>query len=216
VTAPVPIGAAIKAARATLGISQAELGARWGVSSRMIRKLETGATRGENYRASVEALSRGRLTPPVRRAQRVRAPGGGTRLPAAPPPPSSRSAFGVDVIALPGGGRRVVVTAPRSNGPGRERARQAILAEVRRAARTGGRRIMRQRVTGYRIAFQLGTVEPEGKGEIGKKGGYDPSKVLAGMRGEGQDPFAWLEIEAEGSEYGYPGGTIVQTVITYV
>jgi hypothetical protein len=36
------------------------------------------------------------------------------------------------------------------------------------------------------------------------------------MRGEGQDPFAWLEIEAEGSEYGYPGGTIVQTVITYV
>lgn len=85
------------------------------------------------------------------------------------------------------------MTAPRSEGSGRERARQGLLAALRRAARSqrGGRKNVR-----FRVTLQNGTTV-----EVGAKGGYAVSKALARSRSEGDDPFAWLAGEVADRQY---------------
>ena len=101
--------------------------------------------------------------------------------------------FSDSTTYLPGGVRQHTVTAPRSEGSGRERARQGLLAALRRAARSqrGGRKNVR-----FRVTLQNGTTV-----EVGAKGGYAVSKALARSRSEGDDPFAWLAGEVADRQY---------------
>ena len=119
-------------------------------------------------------------------------PGG--RPSAAPGGPAGRpGGFSDSTTYLPGGVRQHTVTAPRSEGSGRERARQGLLEALRRAARSqrGGRKNVR-----FRVTLQSGTTV-----EVGAKGGYAVSKALARSRSEGDDPFAWLAGEVADRQY---------------
>ncbi|WP_049821579.1 hypothetical protein [Kineococcus radiotolerans] len=101
--------------------------------------------------------------------------------------------FSDSTTYLPGGVRQHTVTAPRSEGTGRERARQRLLETLRRAARSqrGGRKNVR-----FRVTLKNGTTV-----EVGAKGGYAVSKALARSRSEGDDPFAWLAGEVADRQY---------------
>ncbi|WP_380161880.1 hypothetical protein [Kineococcus sp. R86509] len=130
--------------------------------------------------------------------------GGAGQTPAPPPGGRGRSSastgsaarpgtFSDSTTYLPGGVRQHTVTAPRSEGSGRERARQGLLGALRRAARSqrGGRKNVR-----FRVTLQNGTTV-----EVGAKGGYAVSKALARSRSEGDDPFAWLAGEVADRQY---------------
>jgi hypothetical protein len=120
-------------------------------------------------------------------------PAGGER-PSAPGGRAGRpGGFSDSTTYLPGGVRQHTVTAPRSEGSGRERARQGLLGALRRAARSqrGGRKNVR-----FRVTLQNGTTV-----EVGAKGGYAVSKALARSRSEGDDPFAWLAGEVADRQY---------------
>lgn len=213
-TTPESYAARLRETRAHLGISQAELGRRWGVSDRMVRKLEAGQV-PESYRRSIDQLARGVAAPPARRTTaggelaRVRSREGSIR-PELPPPVPARGQFGVQVGFTPGGARAVVVTAPRTQGVGREQARAAILDEARRAAR--GRRARGGR--GQRLRFVVRSADGR-TFEIGRKGGYDPSTALRQMRGEGDDPFTWLSDVLDGMGYDVAARSIVGVTMSY-
>lgn len=103
------------------------------------------------------------------------------------------TAYSSDTTYLPGGVRQHSVTTPRSNGVGRERARQRLLEILRSAARSqrGGRKNVR-----FRLTLKNGTTV-----EVGAKGGYAISKALSRARGEGDDPFGWLAGEVADRDY---------------
>lgn len=119
--------------------------------------------------------------------------GGGKSSSASGGPAGRPGGFSDSTTYLPGGVRQHTVTAPRSEGSGRERARQGLLGALRRAARSqrGGRKNVR-----FRVTLQNGTTV-----EVGAKGGYAVSKALARSRSEGDDPFAWLAGEVADRQY---------------
>lgn len=209
-------GDELRAARERLGISQAEVARRWGVSPRMVRKVETGAVPGKRYAESVRQLSRGIAAPPVRRVGasgepvKVRTPGGGTATPTPPAPGVGRGAFGVQA-GYTAGARTVVVTLPRTQGVGREQGRAAILDELRRGAQghrgRGGK--------GQRAVVTVHTADGKDY-TVGAKGGYKPSTALAGARGEGDDPLAWIADQLDGAGYDVRAGSIVRVTLTYL
>ncbi|GAA0310901.1 hypothetical protein [Kineococcus aurantiacus] len=202
------------------GLSTTEIARELGRSPRMIRKVVRGESSGQLYVAALEELERtgrSRTPPPRRRGRdgelvRVRAPRaagqptrrpseptGAPEVPAPPAGPSARrrpagpGAYRSETTYLPGGARQHLVTAPRSDGPGRERARQRLLEILRSAARSqrGGRRNVR-----FRLTLVDGTTV-----EVGAKGGYAVSKALSRSRGEGDDPLGWLAGEVADRAY---------------
>lgn len=90
-----------------------------------------------------------------------------------------RNYYRVTSIATPAGREHHTVTAPR-RGPNRQRARQAILALLRRAQ-------ARQHRVGFVVTFSNNT-----RLRLGSKGGYDPARALLGCRAEQDDPYRWL------------------------
>ena len=79
-----------------------------------------------------------------------------------------------------------MITTPRS-GPGREKARGAVLEVLERAA-----------ASGLRVEFAVWVRGVDVPVHLGGKGGYDPGRVLGGCRGELGDPFAWLATQLAG------------------
>ena len=96
-----------------------------------------------------------------------------------------RNRFQVVSHAAAGGREHHTITAPR-RGENRERARQAILKLLARAAGHG-----------CRVSFTVTTVDGS-RWRLGSKGGYDPARALEGCRLEREDPYAWLADQLHG------------------
>lgn len=181
------------AALRAYGLSRAEIARELNRSPRMIAKVERGESPGSHYLEALHELHQhGRLrNPPPRRRNAagdivpVRARADHEEALVVPVEPKRhRGAFAVDTTFLPHRGRIVDVAIPRSEGMGRERARQAILEAARSAAKgqAQGTRYMR---------FRLGLSNGRSV-EVGAKGGYRVSDVLSRSRDEGDDPLVWL------------------------
>lgn len=190
------------------GLSQAQLGNVLGVSDRMVRAVLSGAKPGANLLDAARQLATtGRVTtPPERRSQRVRAPGGGTIPKAEAKGSQARYTFEA------GNRARTAVRAP-SRGLGRERARAAILRDLE--THRGGKK---GREGVQRVSFTL-TLKDGSQITLGSKGGYDPRVVARRMRDDADDPFRWLFDEAAstgtyGDEIG-GASDIVGVVMTY-
>ena len=204
------------------GMSVAEIAHELQRSPRMVHKIVRGESSGRLYVPTLTELvetGQARSRPPRRRGRdgqpvRVRAPRGAaapTRVPdvedeqpapagtgPAASPGAGRSAggrsrFSDSTAYLPGGVRQHTVTGPRSEGPGRERARQRLMDVLRGAAR--GQRHGRRNVR-FRVTLRDGTSV-----EVGSKGGYSVSAALARSRGEGDDPLRWLREEIAERSY---------------
>jgi hypothetical protein len=194
------------------GMTQAQIARATGVSARMLRFVQAGQKPGTSYLPALQQLAtQGRVTtPPPVRKQRVRAPGGVT-VPAAPrpvKPAPARGRYGRQTTHVAGGKGTVdEITAPASNGKGRDQARADVLDIMKRAAQ--GRR---------RVAF----VVEDANGvrvTLGSKGGYRASDALRRMRatvhGGVIDPLHWIDTEAASIDrYAFepPGVHYVVTV----
>lgn len=206
------VAAELKAARATFKLTQAEVGRMLGVSADMVSKIERGKTPGGRWAQAVGQLSsRGVVvTPPPRRAQRVRAPGGRTvAAPEAPPAlnrAGGRYRFGVQRGATATGGRSTTVDAP-SRGMGRERARQELSRDLRAHAQHAR--------PDMRVKVQVTTRDGRTY-TIGQKGGYRPQSLLQGWGDEGDDPYAWIADTLDGMGYDVGAGFIASVTLIYV
>lgn len=196
---PGSVGAQLAALKAASGLTWGELAQTVGASSGdYVRKIAAGVKPGRNLADNVAELLRvGRVARPA--PQRVTREGTPARVraPRAAPEPSRvpepRRHFTAPPRELYRGtdGKmkwRQPVTAPTSEGAGREKAREAVMDAVRRAAK--GKK---------HIAFILHTKGGR-QTMLGGKGGYSASRALAGMKMEGDDPFAWF-IDQGASHY---------------
>ena len=104
-----------------------------------------------------------------------------------------RNRFRVVSHAAVGGREHHTITAPR-RGENRERARQAILKLLARAAGLG-----------CRVSFTVTTVDGS-RWRLGSKGGYDPARALDACRIEREDPYAWLADQLHGR---LPAGAVI-------
>lgn len=201
----------IRALKAGRGLSQTAVARELGISEKMVRKVLTGQSQGANYVPRLQSLVRtGRAggVPVELRPMRVRAPrsAGVKSIPRqspAPAPRAARGAYGVtEREYTPGGGSVQTVTAPKSNGPGREQARRAILDAVRAAGPNA------------HVMFVLRDANGATR-KLGSKGGYRAATAARGMAGEGDDPFEWLEGESDAAGgYGdFDAGHIVAVTV---
>lgn len=197
--------AALREAIEKYGLTQKQAGAALGVSDRMVRQVLSGSKPGANLRQAANQLaSYGRITtPPARREQRVRAPGGETTKPLPP----------VEKTTTVETGRRAqtTISAPL-RGLGREAARDAILTDLR--ARRGGARGR----GGQRVTITVRTKSGR-QYTLGGRGGYDPKAVARRMEDDG-DPLDWLADEANSlpnctSAGAVAPGNIVGVTLTY-
>src|SRR5690606_31529909 len=81
------------------------------------------------------------------------------------------------------------VEAPPTEGPGRERGREALMTFLRAAAR--GRR---------RVNFDITLLCGDGTYrtiKVGGRDGYDARRALRDSRAEGNDRLAWLKQETD-------------------
>jgi hypothetical protein len=92
-----------------------------------------------------------------------------------------------------GGREHHTITAPR-RGANRERARQAIMKLLARAAHNG-----------HRVAFTITTADAM-RWRLGAKGGYDPARALTACQIEREDPYAWLADQLHGR---LPAGSVI-------
>lgn len=200
-TTPNELGAAIAQIKARTGWTWAEVATQLGTTPDYARKLAGGAGKfgsaqaGHALRSNVADFERtGAEQRPFQRPQAVRAKGGGS-VPAAPRvTPSTRSAFRVKRSAFKGEARdgwavRVTVPKRATKAGDREDARNAITGAVRSAAR-GRRRVM------FRVTVQ-DPDDPRRQStiELGGRGAYNASRVLKGIKAEGNDPLAWLVLQ---------------------
>lgn len=163
-----------------MGISVAEMARMLDRSPRLVRGVLSGEKRGENLRGAVtELYQRGTVSapPPRRRGADghvvpVRAHGGGTTTPTGPSTPRpAKGRFTEQTTILPGGGRMVELTAPKTRGTkGRGLANEEIVRAMRRAAQ--GQRHDRKKVK-FKVTTSDGRTF-----EVGAKGGYQVSSVL--------------------------------------
>jgi transcriptional regulator with XRE-family HTH domain len=194
------------------GLTQGQVGNMLGVSDRMVRRVLSGERPGNNLADAARQLAtRGAVTAqPVRRAQRVvtgTREGGKRQVSRAAVQPGS-AGEAVDYHVESGGRSQTRVEGP-GRGLGRERARDAILRDMR-AHKSGGARLYMSVITkdGRRI-------------ELGRKGGYDPARALAAIKAEGDDPFGWLssqlvDVESGTSDpRGMAASNIAGLVLTY-
>lgn len=199
------------------GLTQGEVAKQLGgISTRMLRHVLSGAKPGNAYLPALRELNaRGRVThPPERRKNKagrpvpVRAKRGAPQKsvpPPAPRPRAERGKFGVTVVHLPEGRALTTVTAPKTEGAGREQGRRAVLNEVEEA------RAARQRVR-FTLVYGNGT-----EIQLGGTAGYDPARASRAIIGEGADSYGWLDAQAIGSKYSdqADGGIIAVTVQRY-
>lgn len=195
------------------GMTQRQVANMLGVSDRMVRKVLSGERPGEQYAGAVRSLAEGRpVTPPERRAQRVRT--GGKGAPTVPAEQAARGGKGAPAArytAEAGGRAQTAIEAP-TRGVGRESARELISRDL--AAHRGGARPRGGQRVRFRVTDRRGRTYT-----LGGKGGYDPKAALSRINGEGGDAFAWLheQLAAAGS-YGdeLPGASdIVGVELTY-
>jgi len=203
------VGAELRAARAAFKLTQAQAGRMLGVSADMVSKIERGKTPGGRWAKAVGQLSsRGVVvTPPARRKQRVRAPGGVTvPAPEAHPPLDRRAGryrYGVQRGATRAGERSTTVDAP-TRGDGRERARQALVGELSAARRDPHVRV--------RVMV---TARDGRQYVIGRKGGYRVGSLLQGWHDEGDDPYAWISDTLDGMGYKVAAGAVASVTLVF-
>jgi len=139
------LGDQLRAARADLGLSRAELARIWGRSPRAVSKIERGEMPGTSYAGAIQALAGGRLTvtPPRRttKAGAVAKVRGKAGSPSVTPPPEPKG--GTRTTYDAGRQRRTVVFVPHRRQRGRGKAAVIIVAEIGRGRATG------RRVRGY-------------------------------------------------------------------
>lgn len=207
---PTPTGLALRALKATTGLSWDRLANVLGASSGdYVRKVAAGQRPGRNLAPNVEQFGRaGRVSRAVpRRTTRegtpaaVRGPAGTRAIPQQQQLARRvRGQYSVSETFTRGGrGRIVHVESPRSEGRNRDRARASVLEAVAQAQREG----KRVRFTLYRVDGSQTT--------IGGQGGYDPGRFLEQAAydarrpvvyagGDTGDPFSVLyEAGEEGS-----------------
>lgn len=202
-TTPGGFGGELRALRAALGVSQAELGRLLGGrSGDYISLIERGIKPGNNLRDAVSALAtRGQVVAPPRRTDRsgapvrVRGKGGTTVAPVQAAAGPSRGRFGVQTSKAPGR-TSVTVTAPKSRGAGRRQASDALGAELERAGR---------RKTQTRVRFSVTVQAKDGTQRTvqrGAKGGYSARLLARRLRRTyGGDAFALIADQFLETEY---------------
>jgi hypothetical protein len=96
----------------------------------------------------------------------------------------------------------VTITTPRSEGPGREKARAAILEELRRA---GG---------ADRVVVRVHSADGRDY-TLGAKGGYRPATMARGIEDDGDDAFGYIADQLDGAGYEVQAGSVTSVTITY-
>lgn len=181
-------GADFRAIRQGLGLSQRQAAELFGVSDRMIRKIESADVIPAGYRASARELAGGRVVAPARRVTTVRAKGGGTRRVS---PRKAGTATGVTFER--GGSRsapivqRVQTWMPYDQTPGAAGAREAAEQTVGSAIRDAHRRGQAAVVTASR---------PAERGAGGSQAGY--TLTVTGLPEGASPPRGAVVIEPGG------------------
>lgn len=215
-----PAAGAGAAAREVLGrllqnMTQPELFAATGITPRMQRKVLKAATPGTGaaYLPALRQLAtdgRVRKLPPVRQ-QMVRAPGGAkVQAPARPVKPAVvRGRYGTTVTQVASGrGKVIEISAPASNGAGRDKARGDMLDALQRAAK-GKRRVA------FIVEAKDGT-----RVTLGARGGYAAGDALRRARATVTagvvDPLGWIDAEAEGIDrYAFDGPGVLYVLTVF-
>lgn len=176
------------------GLTRAEIAAELDRDPRTVGLVLGGQRPGTNLRETLLELNQHgqAVTPPPRRrtktgdTAKIRGRAGAPAVaPPAPRPPSARGKFSISTAYLADGQRLHSTQVPKTEGPGRQRARDALLDQLRGAAR-GRRRV------GFRVTMGTGRMV-----ELGRKSGYRATDALRRSRAEGDDPLSWLGDEAE-------------------
>lgn len=182
--------------------TQREIAQALGRSPSMVSQIARGRKPGRLYAAALEQLHRdGTATPPPRRRAAdghvvpVRARGGLTTPPDPTPPtreglpplPTGRQGGGARVVKFEHGGRLIEVTAPKSEGVGRDRGRTALMDALRSAAKS--------QAHGRRHGRIVLTTASGATRTLGSKGGYQVSTLLGKSKQKG-DPFRMLSEES--------------------
>jgi len=134
-----PTGSGLRETRKSLGLTQTQLAADWGISPRMVRKLEAAPTLSPLYWGAALNLRLGLVTTPKRRttaaggAVSVRAPGGKTVR--AKPAPAGRVVARLGKPTAGGTVRRVTDWMPFDNPNvnskvGTDHSRETVLGRV--------------------------------------------------------------------------------------
>lgn len=194
------------------GVSVAEIAKALDRSERMVRKVLAGDAPGRTYRQTLAELvdhSRASTIPsrrrgadghivPVRASKKGLPDAPGSRVPRdtggnyADVP--SRTTFSTTTTYFDDGTRLHDVVMPRTEkAKGRELAKEAVMDVLRSAAKG-------QRHTDKRAKVRL-TYESGRTVELGRKGGYDVSRLLAESRKAGQDPMSYLATQVGNRRY---------------
>lgn len=192
------------------GMTQRAVAAELGISDRMVRKVLGGVSEGGNYVPRLSALvTKGKAggVPVARRRNAagalvpVRGPANTRVIPTvADRPTAARGAYGQTPREhMVGGGWVQTFTAPKTEGVGREQARQAIMGALDSVPGSSS------------VMFHV--YDADGNhATIGSKGGYRVRAALQGMHDEGDDPFNWFD-DAGGGDYGDDLGALVRVTI---
>lgn len=178
------------------GLSVREIAGELDRDSSIVYQVAAGKKSGEAYRQTLaELATRGHVShrPPRRQRRdgtfaKVRGRAGQTGH--QPPPTRAvprRGQFGTETAYRPDGSRLHHVQAPKTPGKGRGQASDAVLDQMRSAAK--GRR---------RVSFTVTSADGRVVG-IGGKYGYRSSDVLSRMNDHNgiSDPLGWLGSEAQ-------------------
>jgi hypothetical protein len=200
------VGDALRALKASSRLTWDQLASSLGASSGdYVRKVASGAKPGRNLAPNVaELTARGKVSAPVRRRHnaagqtaRVRGKTGSVVPVQQKPAKALRGSYST-TTQLTGQGKIVTVTAPKSDGVGRERGRLAIMDAARQAKKNGSR-------IRFVIRNDAGASIP-----LGGHGGYNPADFLARAKAEGNDPYAVLAADMEGSKYDDTNAPIIE------
>ena len=195
------------------GISVAELARALDRSERMVRKVLSGDAPGHPYRQTLAELvdhSRASTVPSRRRGAdghivpvRASKKGASSDAPVSRVPRDtggnyvdvpSRTTFSTTTTHFDDGTRLHDVTMPRTTAAkGRETAKDAVMDILRSAAK--GQRHVDKRAK-VRLTYESGRTV-----ELGKKGGYDVSRLLEESKKAGKDPMSYLASQVGNSRY---------------
>lgn len=216
-----PISVLVKRIKAAYGMTWKEMGSTMGRSEKMMRKLATGQTSGENYRASLEELhdhgTVEHLTPRRRTKDGtlapVRAKKGAETKSVVPTDTrgSSRSSpartrWAHRTQFLPGGARQRRATFnPKSGTPTNTRGNEAFKNDLRSTTRSQSRVDKRVKVT-VTVKDSNGRLHDYA---VGSKSGFHASDVLSDIRTDhGGNSFGWMKRQLD-QVYPDTGGEIV-------
>lgn len=213
-----PISDLVRSIKETYGMTWADMGAAVGRSDRMMRKLASGQSSGESFRASLEELNRTgqveRLPPrrrdssgkivPVRARRGAERP---TRIPTetagARRPSPQRVRHTHRTQHLPGGAKIHRTTMPPSEkAPTRAKGWSDVQKDVTRITRSQAR-------ADKRVKFSVTVRDSEGRTyerQIGSRSGYHASDVASDMRKSG-GAESWMKAQM-GAVYETDSGPV--------